>query len=120
MNNKKAELKRSYKENPPLAGIFKITNKTNGKIYIDKGLNVRGILNRHEFQLKNGSHKNSELQRDWEKFGAENFTLDIIDHLKPSANPSIDINDELAELESIWLNELAPYDTKGYNTPAKK
>jgi len=120
MNNRKSELKRSYKENPPLAGIFKITNKANGKIYIDKGLNVQGVLNRQQFQLKNGSHKNEQLLTDWKKFGPENFTFEIVDHLKQSDNPSININDELADLESVWLNELAPYDTKGYNTPAKE
>ena len=120
MNNDRSDLKREYKENPPLAGIFKITNKTNGRIYIDKGLNVQGVMNRHEFQLRNGSHKNPELQKDWDQFGAENFIFEVIDHLKPSDDPSIDINNELADLEEIWLNELTPYEEKGYNKRASK
>ncbi len=120
MHDKRSELKRSYKENPPLAGIFKITNKANGKIYIDKGLNVQGVLNRQEFQLKNGSHKNEELLLDWKKFGPENFTFEVIDNLKPSDNPSFDINTELSDLESVWLNELSPYGEKGYNIPSRE
>ena len=115
MQNKRSDLKRDYKENPPLAGIFKITNKANGKIYIDKGLNVSGIMNRHEFQLKNGSHKNTQLQKDWRGLGAENFTFEVIDRLKPPEDPAVDINSELADLESVWLEELKPYGDRGYN-----
>lgn len=106
MSNKRTDLKRAYKENPPLPGIFKITNKVSGKIYIDKGLNVNGVMNRHEFQLRNGSHNNAELQKDWKAFGADNFAFEVIDTLKPPDDPAVDINRELDELEKIWAGEI--------------
>lgn len=106
MSSKRSDLKRGYKENPPLAGIFKITNKVSGKIYIDKGLNVSGVMNRHKFQLANGSHKNAQLQKDWNSLGAENFAFEVVDTLKPSDDPAVDINNELAELEKAWVGEM--------------
>ena len=40
MDNKTA-LKKAYLQNPPPAGIYQITNKVNGKIFIGKGLNAK-------------------------------------------------------------------------------
>lgn len=103
---RRSDLKRGYKDNPPLAGIFKITNKASGKVYIDKGLNVNGVMNRHEFQLRNGSHKNAQLQKDWNSLGAENFAFEVVDTLKPSDDPAFNMNNELAELEKVWVGEM--------------
>ena len=113
--DKKNELKREYKENPPLAGIYKITNNKNGKIFVGKGLNVQGRLNRHTFELNFGSDNNKELQDDWKKYGADSFTLEVIDQLKPSDNSQNNITEELNELEALWLSKLSPYNEKGYN-----
>lgn len=105
---RRSDLKRGYKDNPPLAGIFKITNKVSGKVYVDKGLNVNGVMNRHEFQLRNGSHKNAQLQRDWNTLGAESFAFEVVDTLKPPDDPAVDINNELDELEKVWVGEIKP------------
>lgn len=114
--DRKSELKRAYKENPPMAGIYKVTNKVNGKIFIGKGLNVQGKMNSLEFQLKHGSaFINKELQDDWKQYGEKNFTFEIIDQLEPSDDPKKNMTDELSELESLWLNKLSPYNEKGYN-----
>jgi len=117
--DRKNELKHAYKENPPLAGIYKVTNKANGKIFIGKGLNVQGRLNSLEFQLKCGSSMNKDLQNDWKQYGIENFTFEIIDKLEPSNNLQCNPSDELNELEALWLNKLTPYGDKGYNKPPK-
>ncbi|MEI6092580.1 MAG: GIY-YIG nuclease family protein [bacterium] len=114
MTDKKSELKRAYKENPPLAGIFTVTNKINGKIFIGKGLNVQGRLNSLEFQLKTGTSLNKDLQNDWKKYGAENFIFEIVDYLEQN-NKGNNINDDLNELEAVWLSKINPYDEKGYN-----
>lgn len=116
MNNNRSEIKRAYKENPPMAGIFKITNKKSGKMYIDKGMNAQGVMNRHEFQLRNGGHSNQGLQSDWEQYGESSFSFEIIDQIKPSNDPSFNMAEELAALETVWLGELKPYGEKGYNS----
>ena len=118
--DKKSELKRMYKENPPPAGIYKVTNKINGKIFIGKGLNVQGKMNSLEFQLKQGTlFLNKKLQDDWKQHGEVSFTFEIIDTIEPKDNPQINIMDELNELESLWLKKLSPYNEQGYNEPKK-
>jgi hypothetical protein len=117
--DRKTALKRAYKEHPPAAGIFRITNKANGKILIGKGLNVQGKLNAQYAQLQWGSHRNRALQQDWQQHGQEQFTLEVVDQLDPSDDPRQDVQQELAALEELWLDKLRPYGEKGYNAPPK-
>jgi len=119
--DEKADIKRRYKENPPPAGIYKITNKGNGKILIGKGMNVAGILNGQQAQLKWGSHRNQALQADWNRFGSEHFEFEVVDYLQPAGDQREDLRNDLAELEQLWLTKLQPYGEKGYNSkPLKK
>jgi len=82
--DQKAELKRAYKENPPPPGIYKITNKANGKVLVSKGMDVQGKMNGQRAQLRMGAHRNVELQEDWKRFGADQFIFEVIDYLTPS------------------------------------
>ncbi len=107
-------LKRAYQQNPPRAGIFKITNQTNGKILIGKGLNVAGILNSQQSQLKWGTHKNQLLQEDWNKYGAQQFNVEVLDTLEADDDFQL-LRQDLAALEELWLNKLQPYGENGYH-----
>jgi len=111
----RSELKRRYRENPPEAGIYRITNTANGKVFIGKSLNVRGKLNGQMFELKLGSHRNRALQKDWNEFGDGSFAFDVVDILKPDDNPQRDMSEDLAALEEAWLEKLQPYGDRGYN-----
>ena len=113
-------LKQRYKDNPPPAGIYQITNKANGKIFIGKGINVRGILNGQQAQLKWGSHRNRDLQQDWNHYGGEQFTFEVVDYLPPVNDPHQDLRADLAALEQLWLAKLEPYGEKGYNAISGK
>jgi hypothetical protein len=114
---KKAALKQAYKQNPPQAGIFRITNMANGKMLIGKGLNVQGMLNGQQAQLRWGSHRNHDLQQDWKHYGAKQFTCDVVDYLDSNDDSEQTMQDDLAALEELWLDKLQPYGEKGYNRP---
>jgi hypothetical protein len=119
--NERALIKRTYKENPPPAGIFKITNRVNGKILIGKGMNVRGILNSQQAQLKWGSHRNQALQGDWNRYGADQFAFEIADYLEPTNDAGKDLRADLDALLQLWLAKLEPHGEKGYNSmPVKR
>ena len=62
-----------------------------------------------------GSHRNPELQQDWNRFGADQFAFEVIDCLEPSADPRQDARSDLAALEQLWLVKLRPYGERGYN-----
>jgi hypothetical protein len=113
--DQKSVLKRQYKENPPSAGIYRITNKATGKIFIGKAMNAQGKLNGQRAQLKWGSHRNKELQQDWKEYGDEQFVFEIIDFLEQPTDPAQDMEGELSALEELWLSKLQPYGARGYN-----
>jgi hypothetical protein len=109
------DLKRQYKEAPKEAGIFRITNTANGKIYLGSSLNLHGPLNKHRFVLSIGSHINKALQADWKQFGEAAFVFEIVEKVKPSNDPAFNVEDELELLEQIWIEKERPFSERGYN-----
>ncbi len=60
------------------------------------------------------------LQAEWKSFGAEAFTIEILEEVKQTDAPYFNVEDELTLLEDIWLEKLGPYCDRGYNTQGKK
>lgn len=112
----RAELRRRYKEEGRPMGVHAFRNAVNGKVLVGSSQNLPGALNSLSFQLKMGSHRNRGLQADWNAHGAEAFTWEVLDELKPE--PGHDARDELDALERLWLDELKPYGDRGYNRPS--
>lgn len=84
-----------------ICGIYKITNKINGKMYIGQSVDIYDRW----IKEKAPSAQKYALQRAFDKYGRENFNFEIIERLKP---------DKLNEREIYWI---AYYDTynNGYN-----
>jgi len=111
----RAELRRAYKETPRQAGIFQIKNSKTGKILLGSSTNLHGPLNKHRFILAIGRHDNAALQNDWNQFGPDAFSFEILEIVKPSDEPGFRLEDELTLLEQIWLERLQPFGERGYN-----
>jgi len=111
----KKELKKQYKQSLPRMGIYRITNVVNGKIFLGSSLNLHGKSNSFKFQLKSGLHVNSELQRDFNQFGEENFVFEIVDTLEPKEDISYNYSDDLKVFLEMWMENLQPYGELGYN-----
>ena len=62
-----------------LSGVYKITNKVNGKFYIGSGNSVFSRWLNHASDLSNDNHINYKLQRAFDKYGFENFSFEIIE-----------------------------------------
>jgi hypothetical protein len=112
----KKELKHAYQERRQQAGVFQIKNTANGKILLGSSLNLDGPLNSHRFMLSIGGHRNQALQSDWNIYGAETFTFEILEVVKVTDDPYFKLTDELLLLEQIWLEQLQPFGERGYNT----
>ena len=101
-------------------GVYRITNKANGKTLIGSSVNLPAILNRNKAELKMGSHRNVDLQKEWKQYGPEMFEFEELDLLKPAADdPAYDPTEDLQVLEELWLRKLSPFGDKGYNKPPK-
>ncbi len=100
-------------------GVFQIRNTVNEKVFIGSTLNLDGIFNRHEFQLKAGVHQNKSLQSDWNEFSADKFEFEILEEVFPRENPDYNYESDLEVLENLWLEKYQPFGEKGYNERKK-
>lgn len=108
-------LKQSYQEIKFKIGVFQIKNTVNHKIYIEGSTDLVSIWNRYKFQLKNGLHTNTALQKDWTEYGEENFTFEILDEIQRDESKFIDYRKDVKELEQLYIAELKPFGERGYN-----
>lgn len=101
----RAEIKREYKEAVREMGIIAIKNLRNGRMWLGATPNPEATLRRHRFTLSLGSSWHKDIQKDWNVFGEDAFSFEVIDTLKP--DPEKDKDEELAELEEMWREKLA-------------
>jgi hypothetical protein len=115
MNKENKRLKQEYKQTQRAMGIFLIRNVVTDKVFLAAGLDLEAAVNRHKFQLTIGKHPNLELQADWNTLGSTNFAFEILDQMEPPRDPKLDRRDELAFMETMWLEKLKPFGDRGYN-----
>lgn len=106
MDPSKRTLRQAYKLEERPAGIFRITNTVTGKVLLGSSMNLDGPLNRLEFELKYGSHRNLALQRDFDLYGRESFLFEIVDVVRPSDDPDFDTERALETLELRYKDGL--------------
>lgn len=109
--------KREYLGTPRPAGVYRIRNVVNNRVFIGATLNLDGIFNRYRMQLKAGLHFSPALQSDWNEFGEEAFVFEVIEEIAP--RDGIDMKKELEALEDLWLEQESPFGDRGYNEPKK-
>lgn len=83
--------------------IYKITNKINNKIYI--GQTVQSPNRRLQKHISDSKKIDTHLYRAFNKYGIDNFQLDIIEECKDS---------ELDQQEKYWIKYFDSYNN-GYN-----
>lgn len=113
MTNNKA-LKREYLETKTRAGVYAIRNQITGRALVAGSTNVQGALNRHQFELRCGRHRNRRLAQDWLEHGESNFHFEILDMVKPSEGPAFNAAQELQMLVSLWRQEIPCQGELGY------
>ena len=88
-------------------GIYMITNKVNGKIYIGQAVDIEERWQSHKTELKGNYHHNKHLQNAWNKDGEDNFEFTIICECDES---------QLNTMEQYYIFDLMVYDDRiGYN-----
>lgn len=111
----KSQLKEQYKNTKPDMGILIIKTDFNKKYYIEASTNIRALINRSNFQLGAGLHKNKALQKDWTEKGESHFSIEILDRLEyDKEETGKDYKEELGILLSIWQEKLSKEDMLFY------
>lgn len=97
----------TYIHFPEKSGIYQIVNNITQRRYIGYASSIRQRLKGHVFDLSNNKHANDYLQKSWNKYGAINFTLSVLQECS---------KDELCLLEDYWVKVLKTTDREfGYN-----
>jgi group I intron endonuclease len=88
-------------------GIYKITNKINGKAYIGQSINIEKRWKEHKKRYKNVNTRSYDypLYKAFRKYGIDNFTFEIIEKCKEK---------KLNEKEIFWIEHYNTF-FKGYN-----
>lgn len=90
-----------------LIGIYKITNKINGKIYVGQSIDIQRRFWQHKNELNKGTHHSEHLQNSWNKYGEQAFSFEIIEECTLK---------EIDKKEEFWISKFNTCDTKlGYN-----
>jgi len=90
------------------SGIYKITNKMNGKFYIGSSKDIDNRWNDHKKHLNGDYHCNPKLQHSWNFHGKDNFDFSVIEEV-------VDSN-KLYDREQFYLDTFRPYMRDiGYN-----
>ena len=111
------QLKRDYQQTPRAMGVFLIRNNLTDKVFLAAGVDLHGLINRHQFALNHDGHPCKQLQADWNELGDNNFAFEIVDELGPQTDAEVDLRAEVEFLEKLWLEKLQPFGERGYNEP---
>jgi len=103
----KKELKEEYKQMKFPMGVFQIKNISNNKVLIDNSIDMMSKWNRHQMELKFGTHRNKTLQKDWNENGEDNFVFEVLSELKSKDEENISYKKELKTLQEIVIEELS-------------
>lgn len=104
-------------------GIYKITNKKNGKIYIGQSVNIEQRLSNHKSDYNNPSkvNYNIKLYRSMRKHGLESFTFEIIEEISQNLTEREQHYIDLYDSINIGYNTLNAIDPlTGENNPNAK
>mgnify|MGYP006342118523 CR=1 FL=1 len=111
---KRKELMEAYKQIKIYMGVYQIKNNENSKVLIGTSCNLKNRWLTLRMQLESKRHPNARLQKDWNDFGPDSFSYEVIE--EKECKDIININWELENMEKEWLEKLQPYEDKGYNT----
>ena len=67
-----------------VSGVYRITNKVNGKVYIGQSTNLISRKGQHFRSLRKGMHPNIHLQNEFKKYGEASFVWEIVKEGPPS------------------------------------
>lgn len=96
------------------AGIYKIVNLKNNKIYIGSSSNLKSRKYTHFKLLENNKHCNIKLQNSYNLHGKINFKWEVIEEVQFNENKQI-LKENLLEREQYWIDKYFGKDCYNFN-----
>lgn len=105
--------------------IYKIECVANKKCYIGASTDLSNRKNQHFNSLRNGQHANIEMQLDFNKYGEENFTYEVLQFCEELNRTDIgykhtivSLNSDMSDIETMYIKKYDSY-YHGYNKSVK-
>lgn len=108
-------MSRKLFKNYRYAGVYKIENKHNGKVYIGSSENVERRLAAHQSNLLRGTHHCKEMQKDFNdkhRFVTDVLYIEVIHNHRSLA---CDAQRRIHHMERKFMKEYNSIE-KGYNS----
>ena len=80
-----------------LKGVYAIYCSITNKFYVGSAINIKARMQRHFYNLRNNTHHSQKLQRAINKYGIENFFIQILEVVE---------NDDLCTKEMKWIAKI--------------
>lgn len=108
-------------DNERIFGIYKITNKTNKKVYIGSSIDIYSRWKRHWSEAKTyndtlGTVGNNGLHKDMKETSICNFQFEVIKHLETNISKSELLLEEKKQIEEAIKSGIELYNN---NVPTK-
>ena len=107
--DKISEYAKQYAQNLP-SMIYEIHNIITKQTYVGQTSRGRLRWNEHKSSLRNGVHRNPQLQKDWDKWGKDAFRFNVVEELPCDLN-----TEQLLEKETALMLEHISNGVKLYN-----
>lgn len=106
--DRKSELKAQYRTMKPNMGIVIFECLPSGKAYLACAKDTKAVINSKRFQLENGSCFCKKMQADWLEYGAEAFSIRVLEALEYDEDDSkTDYSGDLAALRDLCRERFA-------------
>jgi hypothetical protein len=102
---RKAEIKRTYKEQTPRKGVFRVDCSATGQTWVDASPTLDSIQNRVWFSLRMGSHHNRALQAAWNEAGPDAMHFEIVEVFPEDAS-GYTLERLMKERKAHWMDVL--------------
>ncbi len=108
---RRKELQAEYKRNRPDAGVYRIVNGGNNKVFLGSTTDLAGVGKKLAFARSTGMSGvlDLRLRDDIRAFGIDAFLLEVLEVLETEpAMTTAEIRRDLATLEELWREKLDP------------
>ncbi len=99
------EARKAYKARITPKGIFAVRAKISGEVWVGASDHLDTAQNGVWFQLRNGSHRNPQLQTAWNAHGESAFEFEILEKFDDDVSPLL-LGDMSKKRQKYWENAL--------------
>jgi hypothetical protein len=95
------EAAREFRERKVSPGIYALRCIATGRTWVNSSPNLDAAQNGQFFQLRQGLHRDKELQAEWNQQGEASFQFEVLEGL-PEDTPALNLQDLLKERKQAW------------------